>query len=66
MIGDYRFDIDAGQRAGTHTVLFTGSGRRTGLGDGKPADFVLESFAEPRGLWAWWAQIDLGRSRGTC
>jgi phosphoglycolate phosphatase len=66
MIGDYRFDIEAGQRAGTHTVLFTGSGGRTGLGDGEPADFVLESFAEPSGLWAWWAQIDLGGSGGSC
>ncbi|HEV3137710.1 MAG TPA: HAD family hydrolase [Pirellulales bacterium] len=66
VIGDYRFDIEAGQRAGTHTVLFTAGGERTGLGDGEPADFVLESFAEPGGLWAWWAQIDLGGSGGSC
>ena len=66
MIGDYRFDIEAGRRAGTHTVLFAGSGQGGELGDGEPADFVLESFAAPRELWTWWAQIDLGGSGGSC
>jgi phosphoglycolate phosphatase len=66
MIGDYRFDIEAGQRAGTHTVLFTGGEQRTRMGDGESADFVLESFSEPNRLWAWWAQIDLGGSGGSC
>jgi HAD superfamily hydrolase (TIGR01549 family) len=66
MIGDYRFDIEAGHRAGTHTVLFTGSGEHSGLDEDIQADFVLESFAEAAGLWSWWAQIDLGGSAGSC
>jgi phosphoglycolate phosphatase len=66
MIGDYRFDIEAGRRAGTHTVLFTGSGEHSGLDGDIQADFVLESFAETTGLWSWWAQIDLGGSGGSC
>jgi HAD superfamily hydrolase (TIGR01509 family) len=66
MIGDYRFDIEAGRRAGTHTVLFTGSGLRSGLGDDESADHTLQSFAEPAALWEWIGQIDLGGSGGSC
>jgi HAD superfamily hydrolase (TIGR01509 family) len=66
MIGDYRFDIEAGRRAGTHTVLFTGSGLHSGLGDDESADHTLQSFAEPAALWDWIGQIDLGGSGGSC
>jgi HAD superfamily hydrolase (TIGR01509 family) len=66
MIGDYRFDIEAGHRAGTHTVLFCPSGQPTRSNDDEPADFVLSSFAEPAAFWAWMAQIDLEGSGGCC
>jgi len=66
MIGDYRFDIEAGRRAGAHTVLFAGSGQRSGLSDDEAADHTLQSFAAADGLWNWIEQIDLGGSEGTC
>ncbi len=66
MVGDYQFDIEAGRRAGTRTVLFTGSGESSGLEDEQRADFVLDSFLEPAAFWAWLAQIDLGGCGGSC
>jgi HAD superfamily hydrolase (TIGR01509 family) len=66
MVGDYRFDIEAARRAGTHAVLFTGSGRPHGLADEALADHVLASFAEPAAFWAWFDQIDLPPARRSC
>jgi len=66
MIGDYRFDIEAGRRAGTHTVLFSGSGQSSGLDENEAADHALLSFADTRAFWDWIAQIDLGGSGGSC
>jgi HAD superfamily hydrolase (TIGR01549 family) len=66
MIGDYRFDIEAGQRAGTHTVLFTGGGGPSDIEDCRPPCFVLASFAEPAALWQWLERIDLEGSGGCC
>ncbi len=66
MIGDYRFDIEAGRRAGTRTALFCPSGEPHAWHDDESADFVLPSFAEPAAFWAWLAQIDLERSGGSC
>ena len=66
MIGDYRFDIEAGRRAGTHTVLFSGSGQASGLDESEAADHTLQSFADTAAFWAWIAQIDLGGSGGSC
>jgi len=60
MIGDYLFDIEAGRRAGTHTVLFTGGGESNGLEIEARADFVLNSFQDPAAFWDWLGQIDLG------
>jgi HAD superfamily hydrolase (TIGR01509 family) len=51
-VGDYRFDIEAGQRAGCRTVLFTGAGGDPGL-DGVVADHVLASFVECDRFWDW-------------
>jgi HAD superfamily hydrolase (TIGR01509 family) len=66
MIGDYRFDIEAGRRAGTHTVLFTGSGGRVEEDDCERPDFTLASFAEPAALLHWLEQIDLEGSGRCC
>jgi phosphoglycolate phosphatase-like HAD superfamily hydrolase len=66
MIGDYRFDIEAGRRAGTHTVLFSGSGQPSGLEETDAADHTLQSFADAGAFWAWMSQIDLGGSGGSC
>jgi HAD superfamily hydrolase (TIGR01509 family) len=50
VIGDYRFDIEAGQRAGTRTVLYTAE-RELAAGRGAvQADFYLRSFAQPQDL----------------
>lgn len=46
VIGDFRFDIEAGQNAGARTVLFTGGKdprRRAGF---SRADYVLDSFTD--------------------
>ena len=66
MIGDYRFDIEAGRRAGTHTVLFSGSGQSSDLDESDAADHTMHSFADAGAFWAWIAQIDLGGSGGSC
>lgn len=60
MVGDYRFDIEAGRQAGARTVLFTGSGGRHGMLPGESADLVLASFAEVELFWHWAAEIALG------
>jgi HAD superfamily hydrolase (TIGR01509 family) len=66
MIGDFRFDIEAARRAGTHAVLFTGGGGPHGLDSEDLADHVLASFAEPAAFWAWFDQIDLPPSQRSC
>lgn len=53
MVGDYRFDIEAGRLAGARTVLFTGTGGRHGMLPGETADLVLASFAQPEVFWQW-------------
>lgn len=66
IIGDHRFDIEAGRRAGTYAVLFTGSGLPSELREDMAADYVLRSFAEPAGFWQWADQIGLGDPGGSC
>ncbi len=66
MVGDFRFDIEAGRRAGTRTVLFTGAGQPHELPPGDEADFVLASFTETAAFWRWLAKISLGGSAGSC
>jgi phosphoglycolate phosphatase len=64
IVGDHRFDIEAGRRAGTYTVLFTGSGLSSDLAADQSPDHILSSFADSAGFWRWVAQIDLeGRER---
>jgi len=60
MVGDYRFDIEAGRQAGTRTILFTGASDRHGMLPGESADLVLASFSEPEIFWQWAGQIALG------
>ena len=52
MIGDFRFDIEAGRRAGMRTVFYTG-GRAADAETSASADFVLESFADVDVLLPW-------------
>lgn len=53
VIGDYRHDLEAGRRAGSRTVLYTGSRRPDAIPYRDLADFVVESFLELDPLWAW-------------
>jgi HAD superfamily hydrolase (TIGR01509 family) len=53
MIGDYRFDIEAGRAAGTRTVLFAGGRKHSVLAPGEEADYTLASFADVAGFWRW-------------
>ena len=64
MIGDYRFDIEAGRQAGTHTVLFVGGPKHSVLADHQRADFTLTSFAEPAAFWAWVEEKDGKKAEG--
>jgi HAD superfamily hydrolase (TIGR01509 family) len=66
VIGDFRFDIDAGRAAGAHTVLFTGSGQHSGLAEHEPADFTLASYAEAGAFWRWVDEIGLGDGGPSC
>jgi HAD superfamily hydrolase (TIGR01509 family) len=63
MIGDYRFDIEAGRKAGAHTVLFTPGRKHSVLADHERADFTLHSFAEAAGFWDWLEGKDEGEGR---
>lgn len=53
MIGDYRFDIEAGRQAGAHTVLFVGGRKHSVLAEHEQADFTLSSFAQPGDFFDW-------------
>lgn len=44
MIGDFRFDIEAGRNAGMQTALFTGGRPAAGLPGADLADHILHSF----------------------
>ena len=54
MLGDYRFDLEAGRRAGAKSVLYLGGRSIDRLPDwAGMADYVLASFLEPAGFFAW-------------
>lgn len=52
MVGDYRFDIEAGRRAGTRTVCYCAR-RRPGEVETWGAGFNLQCFSQPAELLAW-------------
>lgn len=52
MVGDYRFDMEAGRRAGARTVLFTGGRPAAGLPGAELADLSLACFRSADDLWA--------------
>ncbi|MGH8558920.1 MAG: HAD family hydrolase [Methylococcales bacterium] len=60
MLGDFRFDIEAGNAAGVHTVYFTRGRRRERLPGIEHAGYVLEAFDRPGDLLA---ALGLARSR---
>jgi HAD superfamily hydrolase (TIGR01509 family) len=47
VIGDYRFDIEAGRNAGARTLLYTRGHPGAGLPGAELADGWLESFSDP-------------------
>jgi HAD superfamily hydrolase (TIGR01549 family) len=56
MLGDYRFDIEAGRQAGVRTVLYTRGRDPSQISFSHLADFHLHSFTEAEGLLAWLAE----------
>ena len=53
MVGDYRFDIEAGRRAGVRTVLYTGGREPTEEELSWGADLVLGCFLKAEKLLEW-------------
>jgi HAD superfamily hydrolase (TIGR01509 family) len=54
VMGDYRFDLELARRAGAKSVFYLGARSREPLPDwAGMADFVLASFSEPDGFFAW-------------
>jgi len=53
IIGDFRFDIEAGQRAGTRTVLYTAEDEAEAANGAAEADFCLHSYTQAADLLAW-------------
>jgi len=53
VIGDYRYDLEAGRRAGSRTVLFAGGRELADIPYRDLADFVVHSFADVDALLAW-------------
>ena len=56
MVGDYRFDIEAGRRAGARTVLLTEGQQPADYADFPPADYVLPSFRAANSFLEWLAE----------
>jgi HAD superfamily hydrolase (TIGR01509 family) len=55
MLGDYRFDLEAGRRAGARTVLYTAGRDPESIDYANLADFCLRSYECPEELLAWLA-----------
>jgi HAD superfamily hydrolase (TIGR01509 family) len=54
MVGDFRFDLEAGRAAGTRTVLYSADCTEEELAVWRPlADFIVPSFVESGPLLAW-------------
>lgn len=53
LVGDYVFDIEAGRRAGTWTVLYTAGRDAEGLPGADRAHFHLRCFQDSTPLLAW-------------
>ena len=53
MVGDYRFDIEAGRRAGARTVLYTAGENMRHIDWALDADLHLDCFTRPEPLLAW-------------
>ena len=53
MVGDYRFDIEAGRAAGSRTVLFTYGQAPADYADFPPADFMLATFVDEDRFLRW-------------
>jgi HAD superfamily hydrolase (TIGR01509 family) len=62
MVGDFRFDLEAGRAAGMRAVLYSADATEEELAAWRPlADFIVPSFADYEPLLAWLAnpyQID--------
>jgi phosphoglycolate phosphatase len=56
LIGDYRFDIEAGNRAGVRTILYTAGQDPLPAHGSDDADYCLRSFAAAQGLLGWLAE----------
>jgi phosphoglycolate phosphatase-like HAD superfamily hydrolase len=55
MVGDYKFDLEAGRRAGVRTALYT-SGRDLRLFDyAHLADHIVECFSRTEAIMNWLA-----------
>ena len=56
IIGDYRYDLEAGRRAGSRTVLYLGGRSLADIPYRDLADFVIDSFDEIEPLATWLAE----------
>ncbi|HVU85896.1 MAG TPA: HAD family hydrolase [Gemmataceae bacterium] len=56
LIGDFRFDIEAGNRAGVRTVLYTAGAEPLPAHGALDADYCLRSFEDAGNLLAWLAE----------
>ena len=56
LIGDFRYDIEAGNRAGVRTILYTAEGPALASHGADEAHYCLRSFAHPQELLAWLAE----------
>ena len=56
IIGDFRFDIEAGRDAGVRTIWYARHREPDHLDGIARPDFVLHSFDEAEALWTWMAE----------
>ncbi|HEY4312735.1 MAG TPA: HAD family hydrolase [Pirellulales bacterium] len=56
LVGDFRFDIEAGNRAGVRTILYTAGGPPLAAHGADEADYCLSSFDQATDLLAWLAE----------
>jgi len=56
LIGDFRYDIEAGNRAGIRTVLYTAGGEALSSHGADEANYCFGSFEQAAELLAWLAE----------
>jgi HAD superfamily hydrolase (TIGR01509 family) len=63
MVGDFRFDLEAGRAAGTRTVLYSADAKEEELAAWRPlADLIVPTFVDCKPFLAWFHKLNKTRN----